>query len=329
MRAGVAVAVLLVIESCAYRGPVLPPSPEIPAAITNLTAIERGDRIEIQFTTPPRTTDNLPIKRFESVDLRIGPAVRPFDFAKWAESSTQYELPPPPPNDPDDPKARPMSDSIPVSDWVGKRIAVAVRTAVKGDHFSAWSNVVRLQVVKPVAPPVIKAEATPRGVKITWASEGAGLRYQVFRQGPNDKQPAPIVTSAKPEYVDTAAQFDTAYKYTVVTIQSQAESLPSQAVEITPKNVFPPAVPTGLAALAAPNSIEVSWQRNPEANLKGYYLYRSVNGAPFERQGELLALPVYSDHNVEHGRTYRYEVTAVGQNGLESAKSAPVEAIFQ
>jgi fibronectin type 3 domain-containing protein len=42
----------------------------------------------------------------------------------------------------------------------------------------------------------------------------------------------------------------------------------------------------------------------------------------------LLTLPTYSDHNVEHGKTYRYQVSAVDQKNNESAKSAVAEVAY-
>jgi fibronectin type 3 domain-containing protein len=44
---------------------------------------------------------------------------------------------------------------------------------------------------------------------------------------------------------------------------------------------------------------------------------------------ELLAdgqsLPAYSDHKIESGKTYRYAVTAVKSNRMESKLSEPME----
>jgi fibronectin type 3 domain-containing protein len=99
-------------------------------------------------------------------------------------------------------------------------------------------------------------------------------------------------------------------------------------VTITPQDKFPPSVPASITALSGPASIEVSWQRSPESDLQGYYVYRSVNGAPFERKGELIAVPAYSDRHVEHGKTYRYEISAVDKKNNESDKSAPAEVNF-
>ena len=319
----------LLLLNCGYVGPVVPPSPELPNPVTDLTVVERGDQIVITFSTPPRTTDNLPIRQFSTIDLRVGPSVAPFDFDRWAASAKQYEVAPPEPNDPDNPRPNAMSESIPVSEWVGQRVAVAVRTAVKRrDHYSPWSNRAVLQVIPQLTPPAIKLESTAQGVRITWAPEGEHIQYRVLRQAPGDTAPLEIGTSDKPEYLDTTSQYDTHYEYSVIAAEGQAESLPSESVPITPVDVFPPSVPAGVTALATPDGIELSWQRSPESDLKGYYVYRSVGGGPFVRQNGLINLPTYSDHSVTHGNTYRYEISAVDQKNNESEKSAAAEIVF-
>ncbi len=290
---------------------------------------EQGDRLVITFDTPPRTTDSLAIKRFSEIDLRIGLDITPFDFDRWADSATAYELPIPPPNDPDDPKPHPISKTLPASTWQGKRIAVLVRTAVKKTgHYSQWSNRVVLEVVPPLKPPVVQAKATKKGYMLTWASERPGLQYDIFRKTPTDKTAVQIGTADASPYVDTTSQWDMPYVYSVVAREGSAASLPSEPVHIESADIFPPAVPASITALAGPESIEVSWSRSPDADLKGYYLYRSVDGGAFAKQGDLLLLPAFSDHNVQHGHKYRYAVSAVDQKGNESAKSATAEVKF-
>ena len=291
--------------------------------------VERGDQLVIGFSTPPRTTDNLPVTHFSEIDLRVGPSVIPFDFERWAASAAHYEIEPPAEGDPEDPRAVALSKTIPVSDWVNKRIAVAVRTAVKRkDHYSSWSNRVVLDVVSPLRPPDIKVASTAKGVQVSWPGQDPKLKHRIYRQSATDKAPAEIGTSDRTEFLDATAQYDTKYDYTAVALDRSAESLPSRAVSITPIDTFAPSVPTGVTALAGPAAIEVSWQRSPESDSKGYYLYRSVNGGPFERLGAVVTLPTFSDRQVEHGKTYRYEVSAVDVKNNESAKSAPREVSF-
>ena len=86
-------------------------------------------------------------------------------------------------------------------------------------------------------------------------------------------------------------------------------------------------MPAGLNAATAPNSIEISWEGNTEPDLAGYRVYRSTGAGPFEKIGELVAIPSYSDRDIEHGKTYRYAVSAIDKSGNESAQSGPVEAM--
>jgi hypothetical protein len=318
------------LTGCGYVGPVLPPSPEIPAQVSDLAAVELGGKIVITFHTPPRTTDNLAIKRFSEIDLRIGPAMVPFDFQTWADTAKPYSLNPPSPSDPLDPQPIAMTESIPVAGLLGQHVAIAVRTAVKrGDHYSAWSNRVVLDVLPPLsAPASLKLVSAAEGVVIEWEGVESAKSYRISRQAPSDKTAAEIGSAEQPHFVDTTAQFETQYSYAVVALNGGVESPPSEAVKITPLDKFPPSVPGGVTALAGPESIEISWQRSPETDLQGYYVYRSVNGGEFERQGAMLSLPAYSDRQVEHGKSYRYVVNSVDKKGNESARSSAAQVGF-
>ncbi len=321
---------LALLDGCGYVGPVMPPSAQIPAQLKDLVAIERGNKIEVSFQTPARTTDGVAIKKFSEIDLRIGPAPVPFDFAKWAETAKARSLNPPPPGDPLDPKPMPMTASIPLEGLLGKHVTVAVRTAIKrGDHYSAWSNRAVLDVISPLdAPTGLKLTASADGVVLDWQGIDAAEGYRILRQGPLDKNPIEIGSSDQPHFLDTTSQFDILYSYEVVALNSGAESLPSKPETLTPIDTFPPSVPSGLTALAGPGSIEVSWQRSPEADLAGYYVYRSANGGPFERQGDMVRLPAFSDTKVEHGKTYRYQISSLDKKNNESDKSATIEVVF-
>jgi len=319
---------LAVLAGCGYVGPVLPPSPLIPDGITDLAVVERGDRLWITFNAPARTTDQVAIKNFSEIDLRIGPAATPFDFASWAATAKHYPVSLPPPNSPDDPQPASISLQIPVSDWQGQHVVAAVRTAVKHERYSPWSNHVALNVIAPLEPPVAKAEPTAQGVALSWPAQEPGVMYRIYRQSAADKQPVEIGTADQPHFVDTTAQSGMEHRYTIIALKDRAESLPSRVVTITPVDKFAPSVPAGITALAGPDSIEVSWQRSPEPDTQGYYVYRSVNGAPLERQGSLVTLPAYSDRKIERGKTYRYAISAVDRNNNESDRSAPAEATF-
>jgi fibronectin type 3 domain-containing protein len=329
IRASLAVLIWLGLAGCGYVGPVLAPSPELPQSVADLNVVERGDRIVITFSTPARTTDNLAIGHFSQVDLRIGPAAIPFDFDRWAASAKRYDMEPPPAADRDNPVPVIMTKDVPAADWLNKRVAIAVRTAVKRkNHYSSWSNRVVLNVIPPLAPPEVLFKSTAQGILLTWHAERPELEYRIYRKSATDNAPLQLGISKTPEYLDTTSQYDAPYDYTVVAASGLTESLPSEAQHVVAIDKFPPSVPTGITALGAPNSIELSWQRSPESDLKGYFVYRSVNGAPYQQVGELLTLPAYSDHQVERGKTYSYEVNSIDQKNNASDKSAPVEVRY-
>ena len=320
--------VLAFTEACGYVGPVSPPSPEIPLPVTNLNAVERGDEIQISFTTPALTTDLLQVKKLSAVELRVGPAVTPFDPAKWEAGSKSYDLPSPS-LDVDDPQPVPLKKEIPVSDWQGQKITISVRTAVRtGNHFSPWSPPVSLDVIEPLQPPKVSWEATRDGYKLTWADEGPGLRYEVLRQAGGQTTIESVGVAEKAEFVDPTSQWDVPYTYFVVAKKDAAESLRSDGVPVNHADTFPPSVPQGVTVLAGPDAVELTWSRSPEPDLKAYKIYRAVGGGALEPLGAPVNLPTFSDRKVEHGKTYRYAISSIDLKNNESDKSAVVEVSF-
>ena len=329
---GTAILLYIVFATgCGYVGPIVPPSPMIPARITDLAAVERGDQIVITFSTPARTQDAIPIQEFANIDLRIGVAANPFNQQLWEASAKTIPIAQRETGaDKDDPKSLSISEHISAREWVGKQVVLEVRTAVKSrGHFSEWSNPVTLDVVEPIPSPVVKVEATAAGYRLTWDSVRPGMHYDVLRQGPGEKVPTLLGIAEKPEYLDGTAQWDTPYNYSVVAkLGANVESPASAPVRAESPDKFPPAVPTNVVALAGPDSVELTWNRNTEPDLKGYIVFRSTNGGPFERQGEVISLPSFSDRKVQHGNRYRYAISSVDLKNNISEKSAPVEVAF-
>ena len=105
---------------------------------------------------------------------------------------------------------------------------------------------------------------------------------------------------------------------------SMAESQP-----ITPTDTFAPAVPGAVTAVAGVNTIELAWTRNGEPDFKGYNVFRSVDGGPYEKIASFLEAPTFTDTKVQAGKRYRYAITAVDVLGNESDRSNPVEAVAQ
>lgn len=302
---------------CAYVRPPKPPTLGIPVKILQLGAVERGPDLVVDFVVPAATTDRALLKVISSIDLRAGP-----EGPNWESTSRRIEVPAGLPG--------PVHVQVPAAPWSGQSIELRVRASGKHGRFGQWSDPVRFKVLPPLAKPALKLEEVPHGVRLSWpASPGANFR--VYRLAPLDPQPALVATVNGSEYVDNQIQFGKAYVYSVqgfvASGNAEAESEASDSISITPEGKFPPAVPEGLAATAGVSSLELNWNPDNEPDLRGYYVYRSVNGGPFEKIGDLLATPAYGDRAIQTGQHYRYQVSAVDQRGHESARSPIVEVV--
>ncbi len=316
-------AAALLTTGCGYTGDPLPPLANIPTRVNDLAAIQRGGRIMVQFTVPPRTTEDKAIKTPLKLDLRIGTAEPPFSQEEWAARATEV---------PEGPVNNGVARyEIPAAAWTDKEATLAVRVLSARGKTVGWSNFVNLQVVAPPERPAeVRAEATAEGVRLTWRARGDTFR--IYRRSGSDHF-APVANVPQPSWTDSAAEFGKHYIYQVQTIvklpnNTEAESEASEEAGITPEDRFPPAVPVGLNAATAPNSIELSWEGDTEPDLAGYLVYRSTGAGPFAKIGGLVSVPSYSDRDVEHGKTYRYAVSAIDKSGNESARSGPVEAML-
>jgi len=114
---------------------------------------------------------------------------------------------------------------------------------------------------------------------------------------------------------------------TVIATEPVVESARSNEVCLAVTDIVPPAAPVGVAALGAPDGIEVTWSPSIETDLASYRLYRQAPGAAREAVGEVKP-PETSlrDATAVRGTTYAYTVTAVDAAGNESPPSAAATA---
>ena len=111
---------LSLLAACGYVGDPQPPALRIPVAVSDLAAVERGDRIIIQCTLPAKTTEGLVLDRFGEVDLRVGPAVNPWHLPTWEDGSRRVDIP-------GVPAPGPLRMETAAADWVGREVTEDVR----------------------------------------------------------------------------------------------------------------------------------------------------------------------------------------------------------
>jgi len=319
------IAIALLAASCGYIGDTMPPARRIPGGITDLTAVQRGSKIYLQFTLPKVTTEGDLIAKFDSVELEIGPDVTPFSTEAWFTKMKPMEI-----DVSGNDQISAISHQVEAGPYVGQQVAIDIRTSARPGRWSPFSNFVHLQIVPALDPPKIEVTATGRGYLVSWTSQRDHLRFRIYRRATvSELAPVLLGTADASPYLDQTALFETDYEYSVVAIEetpvSVAESDPSPAFHINEKDTFPPAVPASITILAGSNSLEVTWERSPDADLKGYYVYRSADNGPFQRIGDLLTAPAYSDHDIKPGVHYRYAVSAVDLKNNESERSPVAE----
>lgn len=304
----------------------------LPAPVLDLRAVQNADQIEISFTLPEQTTEGLPITRPGQIDLRAGLAGEaPFDVNRWQASSRTVDAAwPVKPADQTTPTR--IAATIPAGPWTGKDLVVGVRLSNPRGRFAGFSRLFTISVVAPLSQPVVRARAiAPQGVELTWdADTRAGIRYSVKRFDTGVTEPIALGEASEGRWVDSAALFDKEYRYVVQATWKEndisAISQPSAPAAITPVDTFPPAAPTGLTALLGVTSIEIAWDRNTEADLAGYRIYRALApGGEFVRIAEVGSTPAYSDRQFTKNATHRYAISAIDRRGNESTRSEPFE----
>jgi hypothetical protein len=313
--------VCALLAGCGSIGEPLYPALHIPSLVTDLRVVEQGPNLAIHFTIPPLTTEGLQIKEggIGEVELRAG-ANPPngWNLDEWVKSSTRVDVPTPD-------KPGPVDARIPVNKFIGSEVVVAVRVLNSKGKDAGWSAPKTLAVEQPLAKPTnFQVAADPKGVKLTW-SAASPSQFRIFRKA--ELQPAPVLlaTATESNYVDISAEFGKTYQYSVQAVRDKLESDVVGPETITPIDKFPAAVPTGLMVSVGIGSLELAWDRNTDSDFKEYRVLRSEAGGPFVEIARGLDAPAYSDHAVQSGKRYRYEVLSVAQNDLSSAPCAAVE----
>ncbi|MGD0860276.1 MAG: fibronectin type III domain-containing protein [Terracidiphilus sp.] len=360
VRSAVLPAVLaigFILAGCGTPGAPMPPSLHLPNPVTNLSATRAGNQVSLTWTMPNRNTDklllkgNLPVRLCRKEDEGpCAPVPANLLLASGAAGAFTETLPPS------------LASGAP------RTLTYFVELPNRKGRSAGLSNAaVALAGETPAAVANLTAEVRKDGVVLRWTSDSPSaqpfsraairLHRELLTPQPEAKpksqqgilapQPEPLEQSllvdsgAAGRALDKEIRFGQTYEYRAqrvarITVGSQTLELAgplSAAVRVEALDVFPPAVPTGLAAVAtAPSAgseaaIDLSWQPNTEADLAGYAVYRREGSESWQRisPAQPLVGPAFHDARIQPGRTYGYAVTAIDQGGHESARSAEAE----
>jgi hypothetical protein len=328
LRFSWALAATLLLTACATVGPPQPPSLKLPKPPLDLRAVRKGDRVILTWTIPSVTTDRQTIQSSGPARICRGLIGAGGSAKKKPTASYIDKLPP-----------QLESDSS------SSFATYAVEVLNSDGRGAGLSNRVKVPLFRtPPAPQDFRADVTSQGVVLIWtgsslsAPTDAHYVYRVYRSG--EKQPVlvgevPIGNETRFALTDSEIDWGKTYQYRCEAVavvgdpakpSLQVEGDDTPEIEVFAKDIFPPAVPSGLQAVfSGPGQqpfIDLVWAPVTDADLAGYNVYRHVEGTPPSRLNvEPVKTPTYRDTNVEPAKRYIYSVSAVDLRGNESAQS--------
>ena len=344
-------ALLLSVSiGCGKRRPPLPPIERVQQRTELLSGVQRGNQVILSWPAPLRNAPNSSVQSIRRIDVyRLAEkptAPLPLTEEEFSARSTVigsviYD------------QIKNATGELTYTDQLElagqpARLRYAVRYVNESGQRAAFSNFLLIEPAGRIAqPPTLletHKEVTEAGINLTWQPPAANidgsipvnlLGYNVYRLDPQNPEVSPNPQNTNliegTQFLDKNFKFGDNYRYVVRSVSlgtegAQVESLNSNAVSISPRDTFAPAVPEPLTLAPAAGRISGFFPANTEADLAGYNIYRSTDpNLPKDKWNKLnsalLTKTTFVDDKVESGKTYYYYVTAVDQTGNESGAS--------
>ncbi len=350
-----AIAVFLTIlvggltMGCGAPGAPQPPSLKLPTPVLNLSAVRIGSSVHLAWTMPTHTTDHIALEH--PVTVRVCRALENNLCANLASLSLGPG------------KEGVYTDEL-SADLTQEPNRLLRYEVVLNNHAgqsAGPSNAAYSAAGTSVAAVTgLTLQMRADGVLLSWqpvAEPGRLVSYRIERLQLDTGVPkeasksalAPAAPAAAQTLVvhgkagedpghaiDSSVLFNHQYRYVierVATVEASGKSLeiqglPSEAMVMATTDVFPPAVPQGLAAVAdaAAGAIDLSWSPDVDSDLAAYHVYRrEIHGGLPAQIASVGVETSYRDAGAQPGHTYDYSVSAVDQSGNESKGSPEVE----
>jgi hypothetical protein len=334
---------------CGSPGAPAPPSLNLPTPVLNLSAVRIGNSVHLAWTTPTHTTDRIALEHSVKVQvcraLEKGPCtnVGSLSVEPGKEGVYTDELPSNLVQGPD----RLLGYQVFLNNHAGKSA---------GPSNVAYS-------AAGISPPAITGltgQVRGDGVLLAWqpvAESGRSVFFRIERlqldaPAPQQTPKSPLAAAvpaasqtlvvhgkegADPGHaIDASAFFNQRYRYALERVATVAVSgqsveiqgLPSETIVVATTDVFPPAVPQGLVAVAdvGAGAIDLSWTPDSDSDLAAYHVYRrDVHASSPARIASVGIETSFRDAGAQPEHTYAYSLSAVDQSGNESKRSPEVD----
>lgn len=342
---------LALSTACGKRGAPVPPRERV-VQIVNIDGYQRGDQVILSWKMPARNAPKGSVLNISRADIyRLAePQTAPLvlseeEFANRANliaalkiSDNDFGL-----------KTITHRDTL---EFAGQaaRLRYAIRFVNASGQKAGFSNALLIEPTSKVAaaPASLSAEPTQDAIKLNWRPSTTNvdgttpvniIGYNVYRSE-SDTVPAKLLNQApvtQTNYDDQFFEFGKEYYYFIraVSAGTQAEpveSSESNILEFRPVDTFPPSAPSAITVAAAPGNISIFFAVNPEKDIAGYKIYRSVEAALPKAQWQLLTPDLlktntFQDTRVEPGKKYFYYLTATDTFGNTSQPSETVSEV--
>lgn len=344
-------ALLCVLIACGTPGAPQPPSLGLPRPVDDLSAVRKGSKVFLTWTPAHQTTDRENIKHPGATLICRG--VRDFPMVhcneKISEEHTQVahwtkaqQIPP-----------ATFMDTLPANLEQENPDTFAIYALDEQNTHgksAGLSNQVEIPLAPTLPPPDhIEVQVTPDGPILSWnapslpaQSDKLQFLYRIYRRATAPPQKNEMIVGELPSsgesqlsFLDHSFEWQQTYVYRVTPVTQfkgplgqnvQVEGDDSAPATVEVRDIFPPAVPTGVQAVSSGAGqkpfIDLTWAPNLESDLAGYNVFRHEKGTePAKINKELAKSPAYRDENVTPGHTYFYSISAVDLRGNESGRS--------
>ena len=359
--AALIVVLSLVVVACGKKGPPLPPLVKLPVAPSDLTAARRADTVDLQLTVPSANTDSsrpANVARLEvyalTGPLMVSEAEVLKQGTKVASIPVKAPRDPDATFDPDDPEQSAADTEPPEGEGLDQgavaRVQETLTTSAAAGSAPATA-VVRTYVgvgittkgrrgplsrraavplgPSPSPPPRPEVTYTETAVTVAWPP-GPTMAYNVYEVSESSETQLTKSPTSETQYTDARMTWGATRCYAVRSVEMvdrlavESEATPPACVMLA--DIFSPAGPKGLQAVATEGAIHLIWDANTETDLDGYILLRAV--APGDELAPITPSPIREtafQDRVPAGVRYVYALKAVDKGGNASQLSERIE----
>jgi len=344
--------VVAFVPGCGKRRPPLPPVERVQQRTEFLSGAQQGNEVILSWPAPQRNATESSVQSIRRIDVYrlaekpgapLGLTEDEFAARATLVGSVTYE------------QIQTAGETLTYRDVLElagqpTRLRYAIRYVNASGQRAAFSNFLSIEPAARIAQaPTISSDVkiAEDSITLIWQAPAANidnstpvnlLGYNLYRTDESQATPGNQPMNATPilgtEYADKNFQFGNDYRYVVRAVSlgtggAQVESLNSNSVSVSPRDVFAPAAPE-RPSLAAPEPssarLAIFFAANKETDIAGYNIYRSTD-PDLPKQNwtrlnqTLLTRTTFQDDKVEAGKTYYYYVTAVDKAGNVSPPS--------